>query len=143
MLGFRGGVRVAVVAVVGLLASGCATTDVPGGTGKCAMDANNPHVSKGAPDWIVGKARYGCDIAADSVTAIVELQRYGGGAWVTVDSRTGGTAPVVPKKEYTVQSIWLCKDGKYRTRTRGYGYLKGQRSASSAWDYSQSVSISC
>lgn len=123
--------------------AGCGSTTMAGGSGKCAMDANNPHESTGSPGWIVGKARFGCDVAADSVTAEVVLQQYVSGNWVTRASGTRTVGPVAVKKGYTVQATYPCRSGKFRTGTRGFGYLRGIKSKSTAWDYSSSVVDPC
>ena len=131
------------VLVVAACASGCGSTTLAGGTGKCAMSAENPHHSKGSPGWIVAKARYGCNIAADSVHADVVLQQYISGTWRTIARDSDNQTPVVPNKQYTLQATVSCRSGSFRTATHGYGYLRGVKSASTAWDYSQTVTNPC
>jgi hypothetical protein len=125
--------------------AGCAAVKVPGGA-QCAVSAQNPHRSSGTPTDIVGKARYGCDTSIDSNTNIVVIQQQIGGRWVNVTSEAAGTATTYRPSanvKYTNQASLRCRGGVFRTASRGYGYYRGVRSQSTAWDYSQVVTNPC
>jgi hypothetical protein len=118
---------------------GCGSSGV-----RCDVKSNSPHESKGRPDDIVGKARFGCTATIDSVTAYVEVQELRSGDWVAVakaEPRTV-TGPLGGQK-FTTQAVLRCREGTFRTASRGHGYYQGRRSQSTAWDYSPAVKDPC
>ena len=92
---------------------------------------------------MVGKARYGCNANIDSVTAIVKIQKKVRSSWVDVARGQQTTNRPTANKQYTVQATMGCQRGTFRTASQGYGYFKGVRSQSTAWDYSQTVTNPC
>jgi hypothetical protein len=95
---------------------------------------------------MVGMSRYCCNQKIESVTAFVQLEENVGGSWkVVADNGEGGQKTVAPiaDKTYTTQANYSCRDGVFRTASRGYGYYDGRRSQSTAWDYSQAVTNPC
>jgi hypothetical protein len=108
------------------------------------VKSNSPHESKGTPGDIVGKARFGCTAAVDSVTATVKIEELRSGDWVTVAEVDPSTIrEPIAGKNYTTQAILNCSDGTFRTASRGHGCYQGRRSQSTAWDYSPAVKDPC
>lgn len=133
---------VTALALVLLGGTSCASTAA--GDAKCAVSSDNPHQSSGTPGSIVGKARFGCDQPIDSVTAVVKLQELSNGTWQDVTGLTSRTVEApAPDNQYVVQAALLCAPGTFRTAAQGYGFYGGVRSASTAWDYSQTVTDPC
>lgn len=133
---------IASVLVLPGVLSGCAA--LPGVS--CNFTVDNPHQSSGSSAYMDAKARVTCTGVVQSLTGEIKMERLLGTTWSTVsgtpNSRTI-TNPVVGA-QYTIQTgNKLCAAGTYRAAARGSGVKDGVSSASSAWQYSQTVNVTC
>ncbi len=111
---------------------------------RCEVTSNSPHQSKGTPNDMVGKARFACVAAVDSVTVDVKIQELRAGKWVDVAAADRETVPTpIVGKKYTTQAVMECSAGTFRTASRGHADYQGRRSRPTPWGYSPSVTDPC
>lgn len=134
------------------LLSGCGTVFVGGyGDVPCPLKPHTPHVSKkaytkGADNYIDGKATVWCEIYSTKIQVHVELQVKIGGTWHNLGDNWTDTIKhnVPPGREVKGMGVGPCLHGYlYRTKAKGKSSTANDPGDWSGWIYGPTKRIYC
>lgn len=143
----RIGAALASISLAAAALTGCSATLGLGDYLQCEMNVQNPHQSKGSPQYMDSKMSFLCNGPVNQVNLAIKMEKYVGSQWVLVPT-SPATRFVGSNPSRTVIKIQTggnlpCVNGTYRTVGKGSATNSDGLSDSTDWYAADPVEVTC